>query len=61
MTLYGDTQENLANYLGITRITLSTRLAGKTFFSQNEIAKIQSRYNLTDKELILIFFAVKDT
>lgn len=61
MTLYGDTQEDLANYLNMTRNTLASRLAGKTFFSQDEILKIKIRYDLTDEELILIFFTSKVT
>ncbi len=56
MTLNEDTQEDLANALGITRNTLLSRFSKSSSFTQVEISKIRDRYNLEDNEIIDIFF-----
>lgn len=61
MTLYNDTQEDLADYLGMTRNTLLSRLSEKSYFTNKEIYLIKIRYNLTDEEVILIFFTLQVT
>lgn len=59
MTLYNDTQEDLAEYLGMTRNTLLSRLNEKSYFTNKEIYLIKIRYSLTDEEVILIFLSYK--
>lgn len=61
MTLYNDTQEDLAEYLGMTRNTLLSRLNEKSYFTNKEIYLIKIRYSLTDEEVILIFFTLQVT
>lgn len=61
MTLHDDTQEDLADYLGMTRNTLLSRLSEKSYFTNKEIYLIKIRYNLTDEEIILIFFTLQVT
>ena len=58
MKLHGDTQEDLAKYIGLSTQRLNAKLNGTNGaeFSQSEIAKIKTRYNLTDEEVIQIFF-----
>jgi len=62
MTRFGDRQEDLAAYLGITGGTLSSKINGNTSFTQPEIEKIALRYELTAEDIQRIFFAstVKD-
>ena len=56
MALYGDTIESLAEYLEISRQTLSMKIQGKSEFKRDEIDKIISRYHLTPEETHEIFF-----
>ncbi len=53
--LYGDSMEDLANYLEISRQALYTKVEGSFDFKQDEMFKIKKRYNLTDKEFVEIF------
>lgn len=53
--LYGDSMEDLANYLGIARQSLYLKVSGEFDFKQDEMFKIKERYNLTDKEFVEIF------
>lgn len=55
--LNGDTQEELAEYLGITNSTLSFKINGKNDFLRAEIQLIKQRYNLTPQEIDQIFFS----
>lgn len=57
MALHGDTQEDLAKYLGIPQSALSHRIAGTIDFRQTEIEHIAMRYNLSADDLQAIFFA----
>ena len=57
MKIFGDTQCTLAEALEISLSTLNCKLNGKSEFAQSEILKIKERYNLTDKEVIEIFFS----
>lgn len=52
----GDTQDILANAIGISPSNLSDKINGKSSFRQDEIAKIKERYNLSAVEVDLIFF-----
>ena len=52
-----DTQEELAEYLGITNSTLSFKINGKNDFLRAEIQLIKQRYNLTPQEIDQIFFS----
>ena len=58
MKLHGDTQEVLANYIGISVQRLNAKLnrTNGAEFTQGEISKIKEKYNLTDEEVVLIFF-----
>lgn len=56
MKLYGDTQQILADYIGISIQRLNAKINGAEF-SQSEIEKIIIRYHLTGEEVIAIFFA----
>ncbi len=58
MVLHGETYADLANLLGISKTSLSTKInAAGTEFKQSEIAKIRKHYKLKPKEVIAIFFA----
>lgn len=61
MALYGDTGGDLANYLNISRSTLSFKMneTNGAEFVQSEIQKIKKRYSLTSKEVDEIFFEAK--
>lgn len=56
MKLFGDTGGSLADYLGISRSTLSAKINAKAEFTQKEISLIKTRYNLTADEVDGIFF-----
>jgi transcriptional regulator with XRE-family HTH domain len=55
LTLKGDTQEKLAEYLGIAMKTLRSKLNDESQFTQKEIIKIKKRYNLTNDEVVELF------
>lgn len=58
MLLYGDTSNDLAKYLSISRTTLSCKLNNNgAEFNQGEILKIKKRYNLKSDEVDEIFFS----
>ena len=57
MKLYGDTQESLAENLGICYTTLNRKIRGAGDFVQSEIKSIAVKYELTPEELEEIFFA----
>lgn len=58
MVLHGDTNKDLADYLGISEQSVSNKInENGTEFKQGEIAKIKSRYNLTSDQVDRIFFA----
>lgn len=57
MVLKGETQIELAEELGITRPALNVKMNGKSDFKQSEINIIAKRYELSDEELIEIFFS----
>ena len=57
MILHGDTNKDLAKLLGKTEQSISNKINEKgTEFTQGEIAKIKSRYNLTAEQVEAIFF-----
>jgi hypothetical protein len=60
MKLYGDIQEDLANFIGISVQRLNAKLneTNGAEFTQSEIQKIIQKYNLTAEEVMAIFFAV---
>ena len=59
MVLHNETQEVLANALGVTTPRVSLKINGKqgAQFTQSEIAIIKNRYNLTPEEVDQIFFS----
>lgn len=58
MILHGDTNVQIANYLGITEQSFSNKINEKgTEFKQSEITMIKNRYNLTAEMVDQIFFA----
>ena len=60
MVLHGDTNKDLAEYLGITKQSVSAKInETNAEFKQGEIAKIRDRYNLSADQVEAIFFGVK--
>ena len=59
MKLYGDTGGSLADYLGISRSTLSAKINEKAEFTQKEMMSIKKRYELTADDVDGIFFTTK--
>lgn len=58
MTLNGDTNATLADFLGITEQSVSNKInENGTEFKQGEISKIKARYNLESDMVDRIFFA----
>lgn len=58
MILHGDTNVQIANYLGITEQSFSNKInENGTQFKQSEIAMIKNRYNLDADMVDKIFFA----
>ena len=54
----GDTQEKLAEAIGISLSNLSAKINSKgTTFRLDEVEQIRRRYSLTNEDVILIFFA----
>ena len=51
----GMTIKKVAEMLGITRISLSMKISGKTNFSVEDIKKLRKILGLTNKEIIEIF------
>ena len=58
MKKHGDNQSDLAEYIGISLQRFNAKLngTGGAEFTQGEIQKIKERYNLSDEEVIVIFF-----
>lgn len=56
MVLFDDTIRSLAEYLGISRQTLSARMNGHSSFKADEILLIADRYHLSSDEIVEIFF-----
>lgn len=55
MSHRGDTQQTLANWLGISLSTFNLKLNGIYDFKLGEIKKIVERYELTNDEVKSIF------
>jgi transcriptional regulator with XRE-family HTH domain len=49
----------LADLIGINKKTLYSRFSGTTVFNQAEIAAIAKELNLSDEDILNIFFAEK--
>lgn len=56
---HGETQKDLAEALGIARVTLSRKISehNNAFFTQPEMSIIKRRYKLSDEAVSAIFFA----
>lgn len=54
-----DTQEKLAEALGLQISGVCARINGHIDFRTSEIEKIRERYNLSNDELVKIFFTTK--
>lgn len=54
-----DTQEKLAEALGLQVSGVCARINGQIDFRTSEIEKIRARYNLSDEDLVKIFFTTK--
>ena len=52
----GDTQEKLADAMGLPTSALNMRINGKIEFRRNEIIFIKRRYSLSSDEVDSIFF-----
>lgn len=58
MVLHGDTNKDLADYLGITEQSVSNKInENGTEFKLGEIRLIRIRYHLSSDQIDLIFFA----
>ena len=58
MVLHGDTNKDLADYLGISEQSVSNKInENGSEFKQGEIARIKEKYNLTSEQVDCIFFA----
>ena len=58
MVLHGDTNRDLAEYLGISEQSVSNKInENGTEFKQGEIARIKTKYNLSSEQIDTIFFA----
>ena len=58
MVLHGDTNKDLADYLGISEQSVSNKInENGTEFKQGEIARIKMKYNLSSEQIDQIFFA----
>lgn len=57
MVLFGDTNKTLAEHLGISEKSVNDKInENGTEFKQNEIATIRKLYQLSDEQVINIFF-----
>lgn len=54
---HGDTQKDLADFLGISLNTLNNKINGKTEFKYSEMQGVIHKYDLTPLEMAEIFFA----
>ena len=54
---HGDTQKDLADYLGIGLPTLNGKINGKTDFKYSEMLGIKRKYGLTFHDIAAIFFS----
>lgn len=59
MTLHGDNDTSLAEYLLISRSRFSAKIneTGGAEFNKSEITRIKEKYNLTAEQVDSIFFA----
>lgn len=59
LAAHGENQTKLADFLGISRVTLSKKINEKrnAVFTQPEISAIKKRYKLSDTDISSIFFA----
>lgn len=56
MAKHNDTQEKLAEFLGLQISGVNARINGKVEFRRSEINAIRERYGLSAEETIEIFF-----
>lgn len=61
MKLFGDTQESLADAIGLSLSRLNAKIneTGGAEFTKGEITIIKTRYHLTAEEVDAIFFTPK--
>ena len=59
MVFHGDTNKDLAEYLGISEQSVSNKInENGTEFKQGEIALIRTKYNLSAEQVEDIFFGL---
>lgn len=56
MAYYKDNNTRLAEYLGVSRQTITNKLQGRTDWTRREIEEITRRYNLKPEQVKMIFF-----
>ena len=56
MALFGDNQAALAKKIGMNRSFLSKKIRKLAEFKRSEIQKIKEAYNLSEKDVVDIFF-----
>ena len=59
MVLHSDTQESLADAIGVSRGTMNQKIneTNGRNFDQDEIRKLIDRWNLVPEEVVTIFFS----
>ena len=58
MVLHNDTNASLANYLGISEVSMCNKInENGTEFKQGEIYKIKEKWNLDSDTIDRVFFA----
>ena len=59
MVLHDDTQESLADAIGVSRGTMNQKIneTNGRNFDQDEIRKLIDRWNLVPEEVVTIFFS----
>ena len=55
MVLNGDKVDDLANFLNISRQSLTNKMNGKTEFTRAEMVMIKRRYKLNNDEFVKTF------
>lgn len=56
MALNGQNQNDVAELLGITPVSVSRKINGESNFTQEEIMKLASAWKLTGELMVDIFF-----
>ena len=56
MIRHDDTASSLADFLGISQVSMHRKINGENNFKQDEMTKIRIRYNLSTERFVEIFY-----